>query len=131
VKQLAPEEKSSIRAMVNVDSLGLSDTKVWVSRADKALVTAAAGVANSLNLPLAPVNVDKVGDSDSRPFVDTKIPSIDFHSVTQITLPILHSSRDTISAIRLPEYENSYALLIAYLAYLDATLAAGSPAPSP
>jgi Zn-dependent M28 family amino/carboxypeptidase len=131
VKHLTPDEKSSIRAMVNLDSLGLSDTKVWVNRAGKALVLAAGRVANSMNLPLAPVNVDKVGDSDSRPFVDAKIPSIDFHSVTQITFPILHSPGDTISAVRLPEYENSYSFVIAYLAYLDATLAAGSPAPSP
>jgi Zn-dependent M28 family amino/carboxypeptidase len=128
-KQLGVEEQSKIRAMVNMDSLGLSDTKVWVTRADKALVQAAAGVAHSLNLPLAEVNVEKVGESDSRPFVDNKIPAIDFHSVTQETLPILHSGRDTISAIRLPEYENTYALLVAYLAYLDVTMRAGSSVP--
>ncbi len=128
-KQLGVEEQSKIRAMVNMDSLGLSDTKVWVTRADKALVQAAAGVAHFLNLPLAEVNVEKVGESDSRPFVDNKIPAIDFHSVTQETLPILHSGRDTISAIRLPEYENTYALLVAYLAYLDVTMRAGSSVP--
>jgi Zn-dependent M28 family amino/carboxypeptidase len=121
VDRLGKEQRQKIRAMVNVDSLGLSDTKVWLSQADEKLATAAFTVARSLTLPLAVVNVDKVGFSDAGSFRDKKIPSIDFHSVTQETLPILHSARDTFSAIRLPEYENSYALLAAYLAYLDAT----------
>jgi hypothetical protein len=127
VSHLVAEDRLKIRAMVNLDSLGLSDTKVWLSRADKTLAQAAAAVANSLKLPLAVMNVEKVGESDSRPFVDKKIPSIDFHSVTPETFPVLHSPRDAMAAIRLPEYENSYALLVAYLAYLDAT--AGTPSP--
>jgi putative aminopeptidase FrvX len=129
VKELSAEDKSKIRAMVNIDSLGLSDTKVWVARADKALVEAAGAVAHAVKLPVAAVNVDKVGESDSRPFLDNRIPVIDFHSVTQETLPILHSTRDAISAIRLPEYENTYALLVAYLAYLDLTMKAGGEVP--
>ena len=124
VSRLTKDQREAIRAMVNIDSLGLSDTKVWLSYADKKLASAAFKVAHSLNLPLAVVNVEKVGLSDAGPFREKKIPCIDFHSVTQETLPILHSPRDTLSAIRLPEYQNSYALLMAYLAYLDA---AGSP----
>ena len=130
VSHLTAEDRPKIRAMVNIDSLGLSDTKVWLSRADKALAQAAAAVASSLKLPLGVMNVDKVGTSDSAPFVDKKIPCIDFHSVTQETFPVLHSSRDAMPAIRLPEYENSFALLVAYLAYLDTTAATASSDPS-
>jgi len=131
VKQLTQEDKSKIRAMVNIDSLGLSDTKVWLSRADKGLVRAASEVAHTLNLPLAAVNVERVGDSDSRPFVDAKIPVIDFHSVTQETWRILHSPQDAFPVLRLPEFENSYQLLVAYLAYLDVTLGNGGTPTSP
>jgi len=129
VSRLTEEDKAKIRAMVNLDSLGLSDTKVWLTRADKNLASAAAAVAHSLNLPLAAVNVDRVGESDSRPFVDAKIPVIDFHSVTQETFPILHSTRDGFPAVHLQEYENSYYFLVAYLAYLDVRLGASPQTP--
>lgn len=128
VSRLTKEQRETIQAMVNIDSLGLSDTKVWLSYADKKLAAAAFKIAHSLNVPLAVVNVEKVGLSDSGSFRDKKIPCIDFHSVTQETLPILHSPRDTLSAIRLPEYQNSYTLLAVYLAYLDV---AGSPHTQP
>ncbi len=132
VSHLSKEDRTRIRAMVNIDSLGLSDTKIWLTRADKNLASAAAAVAHTLNLPLGVVNVDRVGESDSRPFLDARIPVIDFHSVTQETIAILHSSRDTFSALKLMEYEDSCHLLVAYLAYLDATLGASTqPAPQP
>jgi Zn-dependent M28 family amino/carboxypeptidase len=121
VDRLSKEQRQAIRAMVNLDSLGLSDTKVWLSRADKNLAAAAFKVARFLNLRLGAVNVDQVGLSDAGSFRERKIPSIDFHSVTQETLPILHSMRDTFSVIRLPEYQNSYTLLAAYLTFLDAS----------
>ena len=128
-KDLSPEDKAKIRAMVNIDSLGLSDTKIWVARADKALVVAAGAVANAVRQPVAAMNVGGVGESDSRPFLDNKIPVIDFHSVTKETFPILHTARDKISAVRLPEYQKTYALLVAYLAYLDLTWTAGGEGP--
>ena len=130
MKQLAKEEKTRIRAMVNIDSLGLSSTKVWASRADKNLGEALLRVANSMQLPIGGVNVEQVGDSDSRAFVDNHIPSIDFHSITQETLAILHSPRDTMSAIRPDDYYESYRLLASFLAFLDVTLnysAGGGP----
>ena len=119
--RLSKEQRETIRAMINIDSLGLSDTKVWLSYADKRLAAGAFAVARSLNLPLAAVNVEKVGLSDAGSFREKKIPSIDFHSVTQETLSILHSSRDTFSAIQMSAYQESYTFLVAYLAYLDAT----------
>jgi putative aminopeptidase FrvX len=127
VSRLTPEERSRIRAMVNIDSLGLSDTEVWLSRADKDLANAAGAVAHALKLPLSAMNVDRVGLSDSGPFLKRKIPVIDFHSVTQETFPILHSPQDRIQAVRLTEYERSFELLVAYLAYLDMTLADSVP----
>jgi hypothetical protein len=127
VSRLTKDDKVKIRAMVNIDSLGLSDTKVWLSRADKDLARAAGGVAHALNLPLAAVNVDRAGESDSRPFLNAKIPVIDFHSATKETFSILHSPRDGFPAVHIQEYENSYFFLVAYLAYLDATLGADPP----
>ncbi len=119
VSQLTPEEKQKIRAMVNLDTLGLSPTKVWVSRADRRLLTALADVARSMKLPLQGVDVDKVGSSDSESFAQQNIPAITIHSVTQETLPILHSPKDTPEAVKLDDYYQSYRLIAAYLSYLD------------
>ncbi|MBZ5635766.1 MAG: Zn-dependent exopeptidase M28 [Acidobacteriia bacterium] len=121
VKQLG-DRRQRVRAMVNLDSLGLSETKVWTSHADQNLVGLLGGVAKALDLPVAGMNVDNVGTSDSEPFRQQKIPAITVHSVTQETLKILHSKADTIEAVHLDEYYRTYRLLAAYLAVLDQKL---------
>ena len=124
-KRLTREERSKIRAMVNLDSLGLSPTKVWLSHADKNLAEALDTVAYAMKLPLAAVNVEQVGSSDSESFAKRKIPSLTIHSVTQETLPILHTAKDQLAAIHMDDYYASYQLVAVYLAYLDHTLPAG------
>ena len=119
VHQLGKEARRNIQAMVNLDSLGVSSTKMEVDRADKKLTTALASVAGSLKLPLGIVNVHRVGRSDSDSFQDSKIPAICIHSLTNDTWTILHSPRDQFSAIRLDDYYDTYLLVRAYLAYLD------------
>ena len=119
VHELSKEAKQNIRAMVNLDSLGLTPTKMETDRADKQLAQALATMAANLKLPLDVVNVHGVGRSDSDSFQDSKIPTINIHSVTTETFPILHTPRDRMNAIHLDDYYNTYLLLRAYLAYLD------------
>jgi Iap family predicted aminopeptidase len=118
VHQLSVEARRNVAAMVNLDSLGLSPTKMELDRADKKLTQALTTVAGNLKLPLSVMNVHPAR-SDSDSFQDTKIPAICIHSVTTETWPILHSPRDQFSAIHLDDYYNTYLLLRAYLAYLD------------
>ena len=129
-KRLTREERSKIRAMVNMDSLGLSPTKVWLSHADKKLAEALNQVAFTMKLPLTYVNVEQVGSSDSESFAKRKIPSLTIHSVTQETFPILHSAKDQLSAIHLDDYYATYRLIAVYLAYLDQTLPTGKEEPA-
>jgi hypothetical protein len=119
VHQLSQEARQTIRAMVNLDSLGLSPTKMEADRADTKLLDALSATAASFNLPLSVVNVHKVGRSDSDSFQDLKVPAICIHSVTTETFPILHTARDQMSAMHFDDYYNTYLLLRAYLAYLD------------
>jgi len=121
VKQLG-DARARITAMVNMDSLGLSDTKVWANHSDKDLVRWLFGVANAIKMPLAVVNVDKIGETDSESFRARRIPAITIHSVTQETLKILHSPLDRIEAVHLDEYYRTYQLVLAYLAVLDQKL---------
>src|SRR5262249_14717507 len=66
--QMSKEEVGRTRAMVNMDTLGLSSTKIWVHRADKSLVQALQAVAFALKLPASEVDVEKVGTTDSESF---------------------------------------------------------------
>ncbi|MBZ5656582.1 MAG: M28 family peptidase [Acidobacteriia bacterium] len=128
-EHLTPEQRTQIEAMVNMDSLGLSPTKVWATHADKALLDALALVASASGLPIAAVNVDRVGTADSESFARYQIPRITLHSITEETWPILHSSRDQLAAVKMNDYYDSYHLIAEYLAYLDEVL--GKPASNP
>jgi hypothetical protein len=122
VKSLSREGRSAVRAMVNLECLGLALPKVWASRAAPNLLEGYARVAASLNIPYEAVNVDAVGDDDSHSFLDAHTPVITIHSVTQETIGILHSPRDNLYAIHAEEYYETYKLAAAYLTYLDSAL---------
>jgi putative aminopeptidase FrvX len=122
VKHLAPEEASRIKAMINVDSIGLGPTKVWLTHSDERLAGMLNGVAHAMSLPLGIVNADQVGDDDSTSFRKKHIPTVMIHAITQETYPILHSTRDTIAAIRMGDYYDTYRLVAGYLSYLDTQL---------
>src|SRR5579872_2701615 len=122
VNNMRKEEIKKISAMVNLDSLGASSTKVESDRGAKSLLNALGMIAQALKLPLAIVNVHEVGRSDSDSFQDRKVPTIAIHSLANETFPILHSRRDQIDAVRLGDYYDAYLLMRAYLAYLDQIL---------
>lgn len=121
-KSLTPEERAKIKAMVDIDTLGLSFTRVWVTRSDKQLIRDLAHMSQVLKLSVQEMDVDLVGKGDSFSFQPYNIPVITFHSITQDTWPILHTPRDTMSAIHLDDYYDSYKLLVGYLSYLDSVL---------
>jgi putative aminopeptidase FrvX len=120
--QLTPEQLSKIRVMINLDTLGLGPTKVWLHHSDQHLADVLYGISKSMNIPLAVVNVDNFGDDDSSSFIKRKVPTMMIHSLTAENAPILHSKRDDISAVKFADYYDSYRLISAYLAYLDSTL---------
>lgn len=119
---MTKEERERTDAMVNMDTLGLSPTKVWLSHADKNLVNMAAQVAAAMKLPIAAVNFEKVGATDSDSFLQKKIATITLHSVTQQNHHILHSTDDKLRAINLEDYYSTYRLAAVYLAFLDTKL---------
>jgi hypothetical protein len=122
VHKLSREQRSRIEGMVNFDTLGLGPTEVWASHADMPLLNALARIASSMKLPISVMNVENVGTADSESFAEFKIPRVTIHSLTQTTLPILHSRRDTIAAIKMDDYYVTYRLMAGYLAFLDTQL---------
>jgi Zn-dependent M28 family amino/carboxypeptidase len=119
VKQLPAEQAGKITAMVNMDSLGLGSTLVWVRRSDPELLKELIRTSQILKLPLAGMNVDGVGESDEAPFIQKSICTITVHSVTPATLHVLHQAADKPSAIRFNDYYDTYRLMAAYLTMLD------------
>ncbi len=122
VNKLSAEQRSKIEGMVNFDTLGLGPTEVWASHADMPLLNALARIASSMKLPISVMNVDNIGTADSESFAEFKIPRVTIHSLTESTLPVLHSSRDTIAAIKMGDYYTTYRLMAGYLALLDTQL---------
>lgn len=122
VKDIRSAQPARIGALVNIECLGLSPSAIWLSRADPQLAAFARQASASLHLPLRATNVDQVGEDDAMSFAPLHIRGITFHSVTQETLSVLHSDRDTAWAIRAGDYYDSYRLLAAFLALIDTSL---------
>jgi len=118
VRQLR-KDTHKISAMINMDTLGLTDTEVWVSHADARLVNLFSAAASKMSLPVAGMNVDQVGSSDSESFREAHVPAMTIHSLTTATLRILHSPQDQLKEINFEAYYKTYKLMLGFLAILD------------
>lgn len=130
-KHLPPDQRARIAAVINLDTLGLAPTEVWASHSNSQLASVLIALAEALKMPVSGVNVDRLGTTDSESFARYDIPRITIHSLTQATIPVLHSARDQFSAIHLDDYYTTYRLLSAYLIELDSYLNAKSEQKSP
>jgi aminopeptidase-like protein len=128
VDHLTAAERGHIDGMVNMDSLGLTSTKVWASHADQVMLDALASVVLSSKHPVGTSNVDNIGSTDSETFARYHIPRVTLHSVTPENVQVLHSENDKLGAIKMDDYYESYRLLAEYLAYLDDVLTATNKA---
>jgi hypothetical protein len=124
-KQLTPDERKQIVAMVNLECLGIGKTEVWTSHSDPELIHMLMAVAQSLKLPLGGVNVERVGTTDSESFAHYGISRMTITAITQSTWALLHSNDDNIKAIQPELYYDSYRLIVPYLALLDQQLPSG------
>jgi hypothetical protein len=114
---LSPAQVRGTQAMVNLDVLGLSPTKVWASRSDKELVHNLVVMMYTLKIPGSQVDMEGAGSTDAEPFASLQIPSITIHSLTQQNL-----AEGATTAFRPTNYYDTYRLLCGYLAYLDTVL---------
>lgn len=110
-------ELAHVEAMINLDALGLSPTKVWTAHSDKELVNALVQMMYVMKLSASQIDIAAAGSSDSEPFAMRKIPQITVHSMTQQNV-----AERSASKFRAGNYYDTYRLLCSYLAYLDATL---------
>jgi Zn-dependent M28 family amino/carboxypeptidase len=122
VRQLPRERKDAIDAMVNLDCLGMTTTKVDLGKTGQQMFGLLNSVANTMKLPVSVVDVSRVGISDANAFAEARIPSLTVHSVTQDNLSILHGLKDRLKLVRADDYYDTYRLVAFYLAALDSLL---------
>jgi Iap family predicted aminopeptidase len=114
---MSHEELRRAEAMVNLDVLGLSPTKVWTSHSDKDLVHDLVVMVYALKLPASQIDMERASSTDSEAFASLQVPTITIHSLTE---PNLAAAAAT--PFRPGNYYDTYRLLCGYLAYLDLTL---------
>jgi len=112
----------NLSAMVNIDSVGMAAPAVALSYSDKELAETAFQMAETLGIEFRAVNVDQLGQSDGSTFAKKKVRTIEFHSLDNTNLQILHSDRDNMKAFSARHYADTYRLLAFYLARLDQLL---------
>ena len=114
---LGHKQLERAEAMVNVDALGLSPTKVWSDHSDKDLLHDLMVMVYALKLSASQIDIAAAGATDSDPFAARHIPQITIHSLTQQNV-----ATGATTQFRPTNYYDTYRLLCGYLAYLDQTL---------
>jgi Iap family predicted aminopeptidase len=115
LRAIKTEDRKRIAAVITMDSLGLTSTKVWVSSSSKELIEHGVRVANSMNLGFAGVDVDAVGTTDSMTFHQSRIPTLSLHSLTQETWEVVNSRRDVWAALSWQDYYDTHRFVSALL----------------
>jgi hypothetical protein len=114
VHHLTQSQLNRAEAMVNVDALGFSPTKIWTAHSDKDLVHALIVMVYALKIPASQIDITALGHKDSDPFAARHIPQITIHSLTQQNI-----ASGVTTQFRPNNYYDTYRLLCGYLAYLD------------
>ena len=100
VKQFRKEEVKQYCAMINVDSLGLSNPQVMTNISHFKLQKLASEEAARLAIPFQFVNI-KNASSDSAPFMDKNIPALTIASLPSEWPDVFHSKHDQANRIKI------------------------------
>ena len=118
VKQFKKDEIKQYCAMINVDSLGLSNPQVMSNISDKKLRNLAKEEAEKLNIPFQFVNVANAS-SDSASFSAKKIPALTIASLPAEWSEVFHSKHDQANRIKIENVYLGYKLTLSLLLHLD------------
>lgn len=117
-RHLTSAQLNHAEAMINLDTLGFSPTKVWTSHSNKELVHSLFIMVYALKIPASQIDIAAIGHKDAEPFSALHIPGITIHSLTQQNV----LTGATPQSFRPGNYYDSYRLLCGYLAFLDQSL---------
>ena len=118
VRRLSPEERSTVKAMVNLECLGVSTTYVWKTGSADALEALASRVASEQDVDVTIRDLFGAA-TDSDNFMVAGIPAITFDSLNSEDFRLIDSPNDRFSAINQDLYLTQYRFLVRYLLALD------------
>jgi hypothetical protein len=113
---MTEHEVQQAEAVINLNALGSSPTKVWTHHSDKDLLHSMIVVAYMLKILVSQVDIDDSGAAQPA-FAAKQVPQITLHSMTQQDV-----TTGTAEAFSPKNYLDSYRLISGYVAYLDQTL---------
>ena len=130
VAHLAPQQRQRIRAMVDMDCLGVSCLKIWLTGSARDLVAIGTEVARQESIKVQTRELHGVGaDSDS--FMRAGIPAIMFDSLEIEDFSLVQCERDQYEAVRPTSFVEHHRYLLAFLEALDAHQGNISPTRTP
>lgn len=134
VEALTEEERGRVRAMINLECLGVGGPFLWTNGSTDALEAVAHQVAERSQLPLIDHVIEGVG-ADSIPFERVGIPNLTFDGLPVDRFQLIHSDQDLYENIDPKSYVTTYRLVTHFLLELDRApdevFAREAPAPPP
>ncbi len=118
VRSLPDDERAAIKAMVNLECLGVSETFVWQTGSADALEGLARRVASEVDHRVILRQLYGVA-ADSNSFMAVGIPAITFDSLRQADFRLIDSPNDRFSAMDQELYLTQYRFIVHYLLALD------------
>ena len=123
VEQLSAAEKASVRAMVDLDTIGRTLPVFALGQDDTVMADLLVAAARALRLNYTPLKTAETDSDealgDAKPFQRAHIPAI-----------ALQSSRKAAKAgVDIDAYEDTYRMLCVYLVYLERALGKRVPQP--
>jgi aminopeptidase-like protein len=109
---------AKIRAMVNIECVGVGGPFIWTNGSNDELEKIAHKVAGDKTLKLEDHVIQGVG-ADSIPFEQAGIPTITFDGLPLDRISLIHSDQDRFDNISPETYVTTYRLVTHYLMELD------------
>lgn len=118
VNRMSRKERSDIRAVVNLECLGVDAPRTWVNHSSDQLEDLFFQAAKELKTKVfRQVLFDY--SSDAASFEKVGIPSVTIHSIAPASLKILNSPDDNPEVINMLRYSECYRLLVRYIKMID------------
>jgi CubicO group peptidase (beta-lactamase class C family) len=121
VDSLSDAERKKIKAMVNLEVLGVDGPFIWTNGSTDSLEVIAHQVADEHKVPLKDHKILGVG-ADSIPFDRVGIPNITFDGLAVEHFAFIHSDLDKFENISPDAYLNAYRLASNFIVTLDRRL---------
>lgn len=110
--------KARIKAMVNLECLGVDGPYIWTNGSTDSMEAIAHKVADEHKLPLVDHEIKGVG-ADSMPFERVGIPVLTFDGLPLDKIRLIHSDNDTFDKIDPKSYADAYRIASRFLVALD------------